>query len=156
MNAFATSPLPTVQNVRHAPSTNVAPKMSAPHADADGDAAARAPVSTRCRRDERVDEHDRRLRDAADAPQREVGRHHLEQRAGRSQQHDVELPGADVEMDHVDVADEHVGDRDADAAEPVEERDLLQRPTIEHLEVREQHEHDDEVDERQEERARSC
>ncbi len=49
-------------------------------------------------------------------------------------------------MQLVDVTDEHVGDRDADAADAVEQRHLGQCPAVERSEVVEQHDHDDEVE----------
>ena len=154
VNVFATSALPIVQNVRQPPRTNVAPKMSAPHAMPTGSRTTRQRVPLDVGDRERVHEHRGGLRDAAEPAQREVGRHHLQQRADGPQQHDVELAGADVEVDHVDVADEHVGDRDPEPADAVEQRDLLEAPPGQRGEVREQREHDDEVDERQQERRR--
>ena len=152
---FATSQLPMVQNVRQPPSTNVAPKIAAPHTTPTGSSRTRGgPGDVGC--DEGVDEHAVACATRPIRRSREVGRHHLQQRADRAQQHDVELPRADVEMDHVDVADEHVGDRDADAAHAVQQRDLLERPAPRAREVREQHEHDDEVDERQQRTTQPC
>src|SRR5258706_7551581 len=50
------------------------------------------------------------------------------------------------------MTEEQVGDRERDAREAVQERDLPQRPPTERLDVREEHEHDDEVDEGDRER----
>ncbi len=56
-------------------------------------------------------------------------------------------------MQLLDVADEHVADRDADAADAVEQRDLGKRPACERVEVTEQHEQLDEIDGCQRERS---
>jgi hypothetical protein len=96
---------------------------------------------------DRDPEDDPALEKLPEPPERQVGGDDLEERADGPEEHDIELAGADLEVQVLDVPDEEVGDRERHAREPVEERDLPQRPAAQRGDVREQHEHDDEVDE---------
>ena len=67
---------------------------------------------------QREAEHDQPGRDPADPAQLEVGREQLGERAERAQQHHVELAGADVVGQRLDLPDEKIGQPERGGGHP--------------------------------------
>src|SRR5438034_1997267 len=82
-------------------------------------------------RDERVYEHQESLDDLAHAPDLEIRRDHLEERASRPHEHAVEGAVAHPLREPVELSDDEVGEGEAERGDRVEERDLRSRPTRE-------------------------
>ena len=103
--------------------------------------------------DERVHEHDDRLQEPSELTQRKSETITWSSELRGPDQHEVEVPVADQLRQQIEVADGQLGDRERDAGDAVEERDLLHAPAAELRHVVEDDEDCDEVEERDEEHA---